>query len=192
MQCGGGPDSALPSSDLREPEPWALGLLLSSLAWPGGPAESPEEEALWCQLPRPPQSGGLPPACVLASSGPCLLQKLIQDTGRGGTGLFPIFSPSDDGPSTSSQSSRATSLPGASLPPAPACSHLSQRSLSCSEGESPGPPCQQLTGALGSPETADRQALEAGGGGARTPVLVASDHGSWGWPGLLPAGASHR
>lgn len=78
----------------------------------------------------------------------------------------------------------ATSLPGASLPPAPACSHLSQRSLSCTEGESTGPPCQRLTGALGSPETEDRQALEAVGGGARTPVLVATDHGSWGWKGL--------
>lgn len=79
-----------------------------------------------------------------------------------------------------------TSLLGASLLPAPACFHLSQRSLSCTEGESTACPFQLLTGALGSPESEDRQALEAVGGGALTPVSVASDHGSWGWKGLNP------
>lgn len=106
MQCGGGPDSALPSTDLRELEPQALGLLLSSLAWPGDPAESPGEETPWFQFPRPPQFGGLLPGCILASSGPCLLQKLIQDTGLGWTGLFPTFFSSDDGSIISLQSSR--------------------------------------------------------------------------------------
>lgn len=184
MQRGGGPDSAPPSTDLRERERGALGLLPPSLAWPGARAESPGEEALRLRFPRPRQSGGLLPGCILASSLPCLLQKLIQDTGPGWTGLFPVYPPLMMVPSHHHRAPGATSLLGASLPPAPACFHLSQRSLSCTEGESTGPPCQPLTEALGSPEPEDRRAQEAVGGGALTPVLVASDHGSWGWKRL--------
>lgn len=184
MQRAGGPDSAPPSTDLRELEPWALGLLPSSPAWPRAPAESPGEEALRFRFPRPRESGGLLPGCTLASSGPCLLQKLIQDTGPGWTGLFPVFPPMVMVPLHHHRAPGTTSLLGASLPPTPACFHLSQRSPSCTEGESTGPPCQLPTGALGSPESEDRRALEAVGGGALTPGLVVSDHGSWSWKGL--------
>lgn len=184
MQRAGGPDSAPPSTDLREPEPWALGLLPSSLGRPGAPTESPGEVALWFRFPRPRPSGGLPPGCILASSGPCLLQKLTQDTGPGWTGLFPVFFPLMMVPSHHHRAPGTTCLLGASLLPKPACFHLSQRSLSCTKRENTGPPCQLLMGVLNSPESEDRQALETVGGGTLSPVLVTSDHGSWGWRGL--------
>lgn len=94
MQPGGGErpcrpwGSALPSADLRElaPSPWPPPPLQ-----PGrGPAESLGKEALWLPT-RLSQSGGLRPGSILASSGPHLLQKLIQDTAPGQTGLFPTF-----------------------------------------------------------------------------------------------------
>lgn len=49
LRTQGGSDSTLPSTDLRELDPQALGQLLSSPAW---------QEALWFWCPRLPLFGG--------------------------------------------------------------------------------------------------------------------------------------
>lgn len=94
-------------------------------------------------IPQAPSVWGLLPGCILASSGPCLLQKLIQQTapGRPNSLLFFFFFFADDSSITSSQSSgHHQPLQGCSAI-TPACSQLTQRSLSHTEGESTGVPC---------------------------------------------------
>lgn len=54
------------------------------------------------------------PGCILASSGPCLWQKFIQDTAPGLPNSFLLVFP-PDGSITSPQSSGVTSLPRAAL-----------------------------------------------------------------------------
>lgn len=87
LQTLEGPDSAPPSTDLKEQI--SFGLLFFP-SWPGGPAESPGEEGTVILIPQAPSVWGLLPGCILASSGPCLLQKLIQQTvpGRPNSLLF--------------------------------------------------------------------------------------------------------
>lgn len=118
LQTLGGPGSAGPSTDLGEPDPRPLGVSsLSSLAW--GPCRVSRGSRYCGPILRLPQSGGLLPGCIL-TSGPCLLQKLIQDTAPGQIRLFPtlfIYFLPTMVPSHSHRAPGATSLPGASLSP---------------------------------------------------------------------------
>lgn len=78
LQTLGGPDSAPPSTDLKERT--SFGFLFSP-SWPGGPGLG--EGGTVILIPQAPSVWGLLPGCILASSGPCLLQKLIQQTAPG-------------------------------------------------------------------------------------------------------------
>lgn len=136
----------------------SLGCFLFSPAWPGGPCrvsrgrrDCDSGSSVW----------GLLPSCILASSGSCLLQKLIQDTAQGDRTLSYLFFffLANDGSIKSSQSSRCHQPPQGRSVPAPACSQVSQRTLSCTKGESTGPLCQLLTGVLFSPESEKRDRL---------------------------------
>lgn len=121
LQTLGGPDSALPSTDLKEQT--SFGLLFSP-SWPGGPAESPGEGGTVILIPQAPSVWGLLPDCILASSGPCLLQKLIQQTapGRPSSLLYYYFILLLMVPSHLHRALGIASLPRAALPslqPAP-------------------------------------------------------------------------
>lgn len=73
----------------------------------------------------------------------------------GWSGLFPtfVFLGASGGSITLSRSARHHQPPRSLSTLTPACSQLSQRSLSCPKGESTGPPSQLLTGALFSSES---------------------------------------
>ena len=123
MQPGGGErpcrpwGSALPSADLRElaPSPWPPPPLQPG--W--GPAESLGKEELWLPT-RLPESGGLRPGSILASSGPHLLQKLFKILLQGRLDSFlPFFFFANNGSIISLQSSRHHRPPRG--PSAPAC-----------------------------------------------------------------------
>lgn len=160
LQTLGGPDSALPSTDLREPDiPWGL---LSSPAWPGGPAVSRGRRHCDSGAPGSLSLGAAawPLPCVLWSLPPA---ETNSRHGPRATEIFPtFFGGADDGSITSLQSSSL-------LPALPKESELHRgrkRRAFLS------------TGALFSPESEKRQTgFEGTGGDAGTP-------GSWGWKPL--------
>lgn len=160
--------------------PWGL---LSSPSWPGDPAVSRERR---CCDPRAPGSLSLGAAIWLY---PCLLWSLppaetyLRHCPRA-TELFPTFLFLFCLMMVPSHLRRApgiTSLPRAALPLTPACSQLSQRSLSCTEGESTGPPCQL---APSSAQSLRKKQTGSEGTGAGSGF-------AWGWPGLSAGMSRH-